>query len=312
MKKVRACEIYHIIEKQSSSKNNKLSVQELCDFGKVSRSGYYSFLSHKENRIEREKNDLKDFSLIKQAYDYKNYPKGAKSIYMQMLHQGKLMNLKKIRRLMKKFSLKCIIRRKNPYKQIAKATKENQTFANILNRDFKKGVRKVLLTDITYLKFHGKFSYLSTILDAYTKEILAYELSQNLRLEFVLNTVKKLIEQYGCSLDDNVIIHSDQGVHYTSKDFVNLLKNEDFLQSMSRKGNCWDNSPQESFFGHMKDEISDKIAKCTEHNEVVNTVDDWIYYYNNERYQWDLLKLSPIQFYNYCISGINPLDILKN
>ena len=71
---------------------------------------------------------------------------------------------------------------------------------------------------------------------------------------------------------------------------------------MSRKGNCWD-----SFFGHMKDEIT--ISKCKTFNEVKAIIDDWIYYYNNERYQWDLAKLSPCQYYEYIITGIYPLKI---
>ncbi len=256
----------------------------------------------------REKQDLEDFLLIKEAFSYRNYPKGAKPIHMYLLHHKIRMNIKKIRRLMKKYGLNCKIRRKNPYKQIAKATKESQVAPNILQREFLKGPRKVLLTDITYLPYHGKFSYLSTILDAFTKEILAYQISENLRVEFVLNTVHELILEHRCTLDNEVIVHSDQGTHYTSKDFVELLKSENFIQSMSRKGNCWDNSPQEGFFGHLKDEIADEIAKCHTHEEVCLIADEWIDYYNNERYQWGLLKLAPTQFYNFCMTGFNPLD----
>ena len=76
---------------------------------------------------------------------------------------------------------------------------------------------------------------------------------------------------------------------------------------MSRRGNCWDNAPQESFFGHMKDEID--ISHCTCFNEVKDIIDDWIDYYNNERYQWQLAKLSPNEYYNYITTGIYPLDI---
>ena len=76
---------------------------------------------------------------------------------------------------------------------------------------------------------------------------------------------------------------------------------------MSRKGNCWDNSPQESFFGHMKDEIAYEISKCIEFSEVKEVVDDWMDYYNNDRYQWGLLKLSPKQYYTYVTTGYYPL-----
>ena len=78
---------------------------------------------------------------------------------------------------------------------------------------------------------------------------------------------------------------------------------------MSRRANCWDNAPQESFFGHMKDEID--ISCCTTFEEICKVVSDWIDYYNNDRYQWDLAKLSPSEFYEYSITGEYPLSIPK-
>ena len=78
---------------------------------------------------------------------------------------------------------------------------------------------------------------------------------------------------------------------------------------MSRKGNCWDNAPQESFFGHMKDYIRESLKKATTFEEVNKIIDDYIDYYNNKRYQWELAKLSPNEFYNFFVSGIYPLKI---
>ena len=76
---------------------------------------------------------------------------------------------------------------------------------------------------------------------------------------------------------------------------------------MSRKGNCWDNAPQESFFGHMKDEIADAVAACETFEAVRKVVDNWMDYYNNDRYQWDLEKLSPREYYQYRLTGAYPL-----
>ena len=76
--------------------------------------------------------------------------------------------------------------------------------------------------------------------------------------------------------------------------FIRLINDKNLRQSMSRKGNCWDNAPQESFFGHMKDEIN--VSKCKKFNEVKAIIDDWLDYYNNERYQWHLDKLSPNEY----------------
>ena len=79
---------------------------------------------------------------------------------------------------------------------------------------------------------------------------------------------------------------------------------------MSRKGNCWDNAPQESFFGHMKDEID--VRDCTNYREVKKIIDDWMNYYNNERYQWNLAKLSPNEYYEYITTGNYPLKGIVN
>ena len=119
--------------------------------------------------------------------------------------------------------------------------------------------------------------------------------------------VDEFCAKYGAELDDTVIIHSDQGCLYTSKAFIAKLKEEGFVQSMSRKGNCWDNAPQESFFGHMKDEIKELIANCDTFEQVRRIVDDWMDYYNNDRYQWDLEKLSPREYYKYRLTGVYPI-----
>lgn len=167
----------------------------------------------------------------------------------------------------------------------------------------------VLLTDITYLPYNGTFAYLSTILDAYTKQILAYVVSDSLEVEFVLQTVNNLVRDHGISLQAETIVHSDQGCHYTSHRFIEILHDKALRQSMSRRGNCWDNAPQESFFGHMKDSVKKKIAAATSFEEVKTIIDDYIDYYNNERYQWKLAKLSPNEFYEYVTTGVYPLDV---
>ena len=282
----------------------------MCELAGVSRSGYYAWEEAAPMRVVREDNDRQDFDKILEAYKYRGYAKGARSIYMRLLHTGVRMNLKKIRRLMKKYGLKCPYRAPNPYRQMAKALKTNAVYPNIVNREFTKaGARKILLTDITYIFYSGKVCYLSTIIDAYTREILAYELSPNLMVDFVLKTVTGLIATHDSLLDDTTIVHSDQGCHYTSRAFVQKLKDNHFVQSMSRKGNCWDNAPQESFFGHMKDEIRHDVERMTNFNDVKAKIVDWIDYYNTDRYQWDLAKLSPREFYQYTLTGIYPLTL---
>ena len=245
------------------------------------------------------------------AYKMHGYTKGARGIHMAMLHFDKpvIMNLKKIRRLMKKYGLVCPIRRANPYRIALKESVLDSIPKNALNRQFRDfGPRRVLLTDITYIPMKGgQFCYLSTIKDAYTKEILSYQLSQSLKEQFVLDTFRYLVLVHGKELTNQTMVHSDQGVHYRTKRFNEIMEDHNFIRSMSRRATCWDNAPQESFFGHMKDEIGDKIAKCNTFAQISKIIIDYMNYYNHYRYQWGLAKLSPAEYYEYCMTGVYPL-----
>lgn len=304
--------IFEIIYHTMQQSHNTISVKTLCTMSGVSRSGYYAWVKSAPERELREQQDREDFELILAAYKMHGYSKGAKGIYMALLHMNPpvVMNLKKIRRLMNKFNLSCPYRSPNPYRRMAKALKTSNVADNLLQREFEEyGPRIVLLTDITYLPYNGTFAYLSTILDAFTKQILSYVLSSSLEVDFVLETVNKLVEKHGISLQAETIIHSDQGCHYTSYKFINIVHDKNLRQSMSRRGNCWDNAPQESFFGHMKDHIKPKLADCITFADVQVVVDDYMDYYNNRRYQWHLAKLSPNEFYKFITTGEYPLDI---
>lgn len=299
---------FDIIRSTLSESGNKLSVASLCRIAGVSRSGYYNWVKSEQTRCNRDKQDRNDFDLILAAYHFRGYKKGARSIYMRLLHQNPpiRMNVKKIRRLMDKFGLVCPIRKANPYRRMLKAMRTSHVAENLLNREFTEfGPRKVLLTDITYIPCNGIFFYLSTILDAFTRQVLAYVLSDSLEVDFVLETVNKLLNQHRISFSAETLIHSDQGSHYTSCRFIQLVKDAQLRQSMSRRGNCWDNAPQESFFGHMKDEID--LSACDSFSSVKAVIDDWIDYYNNDRYQWQLAKLSPNEYYQYITTGEYPL-----
>ena len=304
---------YAIIHEMTQRDNNLLNIVWLCNTAGVSRSGYYHYLETEELRQQREEQDRRDFLIILEAYQFRGYNKGARGIYMRLLHKDPPvhMNIKKIRRLMKKYGLFCPIRKANPYRRMAKALKTNNVAQNLLNREFEvHGPRTVLLTDITYI-INGRAPrcYMSTIIDACTKELLAWVLSESLEIDFVLETVNQLIENHGISLTAETLIHSDQGVHYTSIQFIRLIKDSEIRQSMSRRSNCWDNAPQESFYGHMKDEVD--ISQCLIFDEIYQVISNWTEYYNNDRYQWDLARLSPKEYYKYLISGVYPLSIPK-
>ncbi len=301
--------VFEIIHETLRDPEMTLSVTELCRLAGVSHSGYYNWVKSAPKRAEKELADRNDFELIQKAYQYRGYQKGIRGIHMRLLHEGIQMNPKKISRLMHKYGLICPIRKANPYRRMAKAMKTNHIAGNLLNREFEShGPRMVLLTDITYIRYGETFAFLSTILDAFTKQVLSHVLSPNLEVDFVLQTVNQLVEKHGVALSKETLIHSDQGSHYTSFQFIRLVKDSNLRQSMSRRGNCWDNAPQESFFGHMKDELADKMKTWECFEDVKQDVDDWIDYYNNDRYQWPLAKLSPNQYYDYITTGEYPLS----
>ena len=300
---------FGMIQTALKDQANALTVSELCDLAGVSRSGYYAWLQAEPRRQEREKQDQADFAQILEAYRFRGYDKGVRGVHMRLLHLGVRMNPKKIRRLMRKYGLFCPIRKANPYRRLQKAIRTSNTAANLVNREFKEhGPRSVLLTDVTYIPLDRGFCYLSTILDACTKQVLSYVLSESLALDFVLETVEKLLREPRVSLSCETISHSDPGCQYTSVKFIQLVKNAQLRQSMSRRGNCWDNAPQESFFGHMKDELTKEAAGWTCFAEVKRSIDDWMDYYNNDRYQWDLAKLSPNEYYAHLTTTAHPTN----
>lgn len=304
---------YEIIKEVVEYGNNLLNIKSLCEIAGVSRSGYYRWIKAepvRKARIERDKND---FILILKAFNYRGYAKGARGISMR-LTRGKptvLMNIKKIRRLMQKFDLVCPIRQANPYRRMMKALATNRVAKNLVDRNFTiYGPRAVLLTDITYIPDgNSNFIYLSVIIDACTRQVLAHVHSESLKEDFVLETIYILIEKHGSTLNINekTLFHSDQGAHYTCSKLIDLINDLGLRQSMSRKANCWDNAPQESFFGHMKSEIKHKL-KGLNRTGICSQIDDWMDYYNNERYVWDFHKLSPNEYYKWLAEGIWPLD----
>ncbi|KOP68026.1 transposase [Bacillus sp. FJAT-18019] len=277
-------------------------VKYLCQIAGVSRSGYYNHFSM-QAQLRRNQRDLQDEKVkewVLKAFRYRNRTKGARQIKMTLAHQfGVNFNLKRIRRIMKKYNIVCPIRKANPYRRMAKATQEHRVLQNELNRKFKQGVPgKVLLTDITYLFYgQGKKAYLSTIQDACTNEILAYQVSDKITLDIALETVKKLKNNRSITLTSDALIHSDQGFHYTNPVFQKVgLK-----QSMSRRGNCWDNAPQESFFGDFKDETD--IKPCESLGELKQEIKSYMTYYNHYRYQWNLKKMTPVQYRNHLLQS---------
>lgn len=272
------------------------SVQSILKNIGLSRSSYYSILSN-DNYGMKDKQDEIDFQCIKKVMDYKGFKKGSRTIYMMLpgmcgVHFGRA----KILRLMKKYDCVCTVRKERPELKTNKENLKNNRKPNLLKRRFRLArPNEILLTDVSYLKYStNKTEYFSCIKDAVTGKIVNHVTSSSNDLNLAKATIDCL------DSTENTLFHSDQGILYFSDVFQNKLKELGYEQSMSRRGNCWDNSSQESYFGHMKDECD--FSKCSTPEDVKRIVDEYVYYYNYERPQWSRNKMTPVDYEKYLYS----------
>lgn len=207
----------------------------------------------------------------------------------------RVINLKKIKRIKRDFGLITVIRRKNKMRLIFKAGEEHKVAPNLLKRNFIPITKRTYFsTDVTELPYiGGRKAYLSAMKDLATNEIVHFNILQRPTGDLVITNLEEVFENYSSLVRGRMIIHSDQGFHYTSEAFRKKLEKLGITQSMSRKGNCLDNSPIESFFGHLKDEVS--FRSCKTFTEVKKKIEKYMYYYNNERPQWDLEQKTPAE-----------------
>ena len=256
----------------------------------VSRCGYYKWL----RRVDLPDKDYDDYIKVKEVFDKGKGKYGWRSVKMGL----PAMNHKKIQRIMRKYGLRTKVRRKNPYKQMMKKNLEHRTFPNKLQREFRQIVPfKFFCTDITYIPFQSRFAYLSVIKDIATGEVIAWNMSLYLEMALVTETIKNMrLESY-----EDIMIHSDQGFHYTNPDYIELVKELKMIQSMSAKGKCIDNAPIESFFGHMKDELD--YEDCRSFEELRSKIAEYMQYYNSERKQWTKQKMTPVQYRNHLLAS---------
>lgn len=188
---------------------------------------------------------------------------------------------------MRKNGLYSIVRKKH-----RKPQEQLTVMDNLLERDFTSTEPgKKFVTDITYIPTPRKMVYLCTVIDLYNKEPVAWNISDTQDRYLSIDTIKQLATKIDL---EGSTIHSDQGVHYTNKDYVALLKELKVNQSMSRKGNCWDNAPAESFFSHYKCETIYLMKnQIKDFNDVQQITEEYMNYYTNDRPQKSLGGLSP-------------------
>lgn len=284
----------------------------LCVFAKTKPRAYYKWRS---SRSEREKRYAEDVVLIeKMMHCYDNELHGStkaigKSGYRTIAMDSKEkigvhINHKKVQRLMRIAGIQAGQRKSNPYAKLKKSGGEHLVAPNLLSRRFNPHLMipyRIFGTDITFIRITGHvWVYLSVIKDFCTGEVVAWELSKNCDLALALRTLDRFKD--AVPLEDRLggILHSDQGCTYTAKKFQETVRALGINPSMSRRGNCIDNSPTESFFGHLKPEIG-QTRKMT-FEELRECIEAYILHYNNERRQWDREKLTPVEYRNQFLS----------
>ena len=271
----------------------------------ISRSSYYSILRNNSYGISqkmRDEQDDKDIEIIKRVMDYRGFRKGIRQIYVMMDDvTGYHFSMNKIKRLMKKYGIRSGIREKKQSRIEARQNLEEHKKPNLLKRRFRISRPNThTLTDVTYIPYGDhKLAYGSAIRDAVTGRMYDLTISEYNDLNLVLSSLKSLDN---VSFKPKAIFHSDQGALYLTDTYQNSIQNLGLKQSMSKRGNCLDNAPQESFFALFKTETA--YRECKDIIELEVLCSNYLDYFNNERRQWDRCRMTPMEYETY-LNGLN-------
>ena len=261
-------------------------MKALVAFAQIPRSTYYDLVK-KMNRPDPDA-DLK--AEIQAIYDEHEGSYGYRRIRDELADRGQKVNHNKVQRIMKELGLKCVVRMKK-YKSYKGTV--GKIAPNILDRKFTADApNEKWVTDITEFKLYGEKLYLSPVLDLFNGEIITYKISSRPTYSLVSEMLDQAFERL--PEDHQLLLHSDQGWHYQMKQYRHALETRGIVQSMSRKGNCYDNSVMENFFGIMKSELLYlKEFESVEHFK--KELEKYIEYYNMKRIKAKL-KMSPVQY----------------
>ena len=262
----------------------KYSINEMCKFFDVSRSGYYGYVS----RMETPAKDLPLAEKIMECQEKCGKTYGYRRVHIWLERQGIYHNPKTILRIMQKYNLLSVVRRKK-YRNYGEYL---HRYPNLLNRIFKtERPNQKWVTDISYIKTQQGTLYLSIIRDLFDNSIVAYKTGTEQNINLVLSTIREAKKKEKVTTE--LQLHSDQDFQYTSHAYFKLTKSYNITQSMSRRGNPYDNAMAENFFSILKTECVNRI-KLQSYAEARLLIDEYIYFYNNERIQLKT-KLTPFE-----------------
>ena len=265
----------------------KYSIFEMCRFFKVSRSGYYDFV----RRLERTPKDEELAGLIGQCQESCKRTYGYRRVAIWLDRNGVHHNPKTVLRVMQKYGLLSVIRRRK-YQTYSSVL---HRYPNTLNRDFHADrPNQKWVTDISYIRTGQGFLYLSVIRDLYDLSIVSYRTSPKQTVNLVLDTIRDAKAKE--KVTDGLALHSDQGFQYLSQEYFNLTQSYHISPSMSRRGNPYDNALAENFFSILKTECIHRV-KLRTFSEADQIIGEYIHFYNHVRLQ-SKTKLTPVEFRN--------------
>lgn len=271
---VKYCVIYRHRE--------KYTISEMCRFFSVSRSGYYDFVK----RMDIPAKDLPLAEKIRECQEECGKTCGYRRVHLWLECKNIHHNPKTVLRVMQKYNLLSVVRRKK-YHYYSQALYK---YPNLMNRDFSaERPNQKWVTDISYIHTLEGVLYLSIIRDLFDNSIVSYKTSTTQNVQLVLETIKAAKRKE--KVTGELQLHSDQGFQYTSKQYFNLTRSYNILQSMSRRGNPYDNALAENFFSILKTECIYRV-KLKTYDEARILISQYIDFYNNQRIQLKT-KLTP-------------------
>ena len=269
-------------------------IRKMAETLGVSASGYYAWLQRGESQRETANKGLTE--KIKKIFNGSHGTYGSRRIRKELQKKyGERIARSRILKLMEESSLVPKARKK--YKATTNSKHNLPVAENLLNREFDATrPNQKLVSDITYIPTDEGWLYLASIMDLYGNKIVGVSMDSRMTKELVINALKDKVNRFGKA--DGCILHSDRGSQYCSHEYQRLLQSHGFVCSMSRKGNCWDNAPMESFWGKLKQEwLNDRRFKTREEAKAAVFEYIWIFY-NRQRIHSANDYLTPEEYYD--------------
>ena len=259
----------------------------LCKVLRVSRSGYYKWLKRRVTPRQEKKAKLLQRILEIHEESRENY--GCPRVYEQLRSEGWTVNYKVVEKLMQENEIQARTRRK--YKPTTDSKHDLPIAPNVLDREFTvEEPNEVWVSDITYISTAQGWLYLCVFIDLFTRAVVGWSMSANMKADLVVDAFRMGVGKRG---GGPLVAHSDRGSQYASELFRSELRESDCIQSMSRKGNCWDNAVAESFFGSLKTELIYQHRFDTRIKATMAVFDYIEIFYNKKRLHSALGYITP-------------------